>query len=108
MSEFKEAEAFKDMLIESTKVFVHPHIEGVFDVFKNQYKPQNEWISVDAEGAPQDMTTVDILINSQRRIVDCLFIGGIFYIDKGDGKSTAIKNNVTHWMIAPALPTPPQ
>lgn len=49
MSELKQAEAFKDMLLKATSAFVAPHIEGVFAVFESQYKPQSEWISVDSD-----------------------------------------------------------
>lgn len=53
MSELKEAKAFKEMLLEASSSLITAHIEGVFAVFESQYKPQQEWISVDtAEDMP--------------------------------------------------------
>jgi len=71
----------------------------------NTRAPQNEWISVDDE-LPENITTIDLLINAKRRRIDCVFMNGKFYVTPNSGDWVEIKNTVTHWMIAPPLPTP--
>ena len=65
----------------------------------------SEWISIE-NGMPTDLERVDILINKQRRVVDCTYMNNAFwYHGFPDEYWTEVKNNVTHWMY---LPEPPK
>lgn len=65
----------------------------------------SEWISVE-EILPNDLDSVDVLINAQRRLTDCTYTDDRFYTHQcKDEYWTEIKNNVTHWM---PLPEPPK
>ena len=62
------------------------------------------WISVDDQ-MPEDLDSVDLLINAERRLTDCTYIDNKFYTHQfKDEYWTEIKNNVTHWMPLPAPP----
>ena len=100
MNELKQAEAFKDMVIEASSPMIAPHIEGVFAVFKGRYNPQSEWISVN-DRLPNDY--------------------GAYWTFNGDDAHASViqqrvhmydpkmkafnSHTVTHWM---PLPTPPK
>lgn len=63
------------------------------------------WIRTE-DKLPNDLDRVDILINSKRRITDCTYTDDRFYTHQfKDEYWTEIKNNVTHWMLIPKLPT---
>lgn len=62
------------------------------------------WIGVD-DRMPEDLDSVDLLINAERRLTDCTYTDNKFYTHQfKDEYWTEIKNNVTHWMLVPALP----
>lgn len=108
MSELNEAKAFKDMLIEASSKIIMPHIEGVFSVFEQKYKPQSEWISVEDRlpkvrvNSRYDSVPVDVFCDSGVRIVDCHYTYAINEWWDGDGYPI---KNATHWMPLPEPPT---
>ena len=66
------------------------------------------WISVDFM-KPNDLDSVDVLINGKRRLTDCTYTDDRFYTHQcKDEYWTEIKNNVTHWMPIPELPNDAQ
>ena len=104
MSELKEAEAFKNMLIEASTPLIAPHIEGVFAVFQLNHKPQTGWISVD-EQLPSESGRYWCYVEYQSDLAkssyqwNCFFgvVEKVFHVDGCGGR-------VTHWM---PLPEPP-
>lgn len=109
MSELKQAAAFRDMLLEATTVFMAPHIEGVFEAFKGNYKLQDEWISVDDEDP--NPSSYHHVLDASGSVRICLVI---------DYKSFGIKDNCWQdldlndvdmkgtMFIEIATPTPPK
>lgn len=64
----------------------------------------NEWISVE-DKLPNDLDSVDVLINRQRRITDCTYTNESFYVHNNPSEYWyKITNNVTHWMLIPLPP----
>lgn len=64
-----------------------------------------KWISVE-DRLPEDLQKVDLLINKERRLVDCTYLDNVFWYHGFPSKYwTEITNNVTHWML---LPEPPK
>ncbi|MEG1232312.1 MAG: DUF551 domain-containing protein [Acinetobacter sp.] len=62
------------------------------------------WISV-KDKLPNDLDNVDLLINAKRRLTDCTYTDDRFYTHQcKDEYWKEIKDNITHWMLAPELP----
>ena len=62
------------------------------------------WIKT-SDGLPNDLDSVDILINGKRRLTDCTYADDRFYTHQcKDEYWREIKNNVTHWMPVPEFP----
>lgn len=62
------------------------------------------WISV-KDRLPNDLDRVDILINKERRLIECTYTHDAFwYHGFKDEYWTKVTNNVTHWMPLPDLP----
>lgn len=64
----------------------------------------SNWISVE-DDLPNDLDSVDLLINAQRRVTDCTYTDGTFYTHQfKDRYWTEITNTITHWMPVPEPP----
>ena len=61
------------------------------------------WVSV-SDRHPEDLERVDVLINAQRRLVDCTYTNAAFYIHNNPKDYWyKITNKITHWMPVPVL-----
>ena len=64
----------------------------------------SNWIRT-KDKLPEDLDTVDLLINAKRRLIDCTYTDNKFYTHQFKDEYWAeITNNVTHWMLIPELP----
>ena len=90
------------MLIEATTSIMAPHIEGVFEVFKRNYKPQSEWVSVDD----------DNLIKNTYYLIECHGGEWVPFLLNIDNKwvvnSSFLPTEVMNGLRKVILPTPPK
>lgn len=64
----------------------------------------SEWISV-VDKLPNDLDSVDVMINAKRRLTDCTYVDDSFYTHNNPSEYWhKITNNVTHWMLVPLPP----